>query len=76
MKYKNVKALLSLTLAVIMTLSMTLIGNGALAAPTLDEINELYRKTGCTIQTLVRRELLRLAKTGEIPDYMRAEKQE
>lgn len=42
----------------------------------LDEINELYRKTGFTIQTLVRRELLRLAKTGEIPDYMRAEKQE
>ena len=36
-----------------------------------DKVNELYRETGFTIQTILRRELIRLAKTGEIPEYLR-----
>ena len=36
-----------------------------------DKVNELYRETGFTIQTIMRRELIRIAKTGEFPKYMR-----
>ena len=36
-----------------------------------DKANELYRETGYTIQTFMRRELIRLAKSGEIPEYMK-----
>ena len=39
-------------------------------ASLFDKINELYRETGFTIQTIMRRELIRIAKTGEIPEYM------
>lgn len=36
-----------------------------------DKVNELYRETGYTIQTLIRRELIRIARTGEIPEFIR-----
>ena len=42
-----------------------------LDAGLLGKINELYRETGFTIQTIMRRELIRLARAGEIPEYMK-----
>ena len=42
-----------------------------LDAALLEKVNELYRETGFTIQTVMRRELIRLVKTGEIPKYMK-----
>ena len=42
-----------------------------LDAELFEEVNKLYRETGYTIQTLMRRELIRLARTGEIPKYMK-----
>ena len=42
-----------------------------LDAELFEEVNKLYREKGYTIQTLMRRELIRLARTGEIPKYMK-----
>lgn len=39
----------------------------------LELANEFYKKTGYTPQALFRRELIRLARTGEVPEYMMIE---
>ena len=38
---------------------------------TLKYANELYIKTGYTIQTLMRRELIKFARSGELPGYLK-----
>ena len=38
---------------------------------TLEYANDLYIKTGYTIQTLMRRELIKIARSGELPDYLK-----
>ena len=38
---------------------------------SLEYANELYIKTGYTIQTLMRRELIKFARSGELPDYLK-----
>ena len=37
----------------------------------LDKANAIYQKTGYTIQTLFRREMIRIDESGEIPAYMK-----
>ena len=37
----------------------------------IEQLNKMYQETGYTVQTLIRRELIRIAKTGEIPEYLR-----
>ncbi len=39
----------------------------------LKKANEIYRHTGYSTQALFRRELIRMVKMGDIPEYMRAE---
>lgn len=37
----------------------------------IDKVNKIYSETGYTIQTLMRREFIRLVRTGEIPEYIK-----